>query len=170
MLEVCIGLLGSYEFFDFRLTIVDLRFYQNPKPMTIFQKQPETIRMLIIAAIGVILGFVTYEIVYYLNPFSPKATISWMLAFVIGIARQHALHRYFTFSHKGSYFKSLYRAYVVDVGALLLSTGLNWFLIEILELPHRLVWGICLLATGVISLVFLKRYIFKVPAKSALVN
>ncbi|MEM6717911.1 MAG: GtrA family protein [Bacteroidota bacterium] len=121
----------------------------------------ETIRMLIIALLGVLLGFITYEIVYYLNPFSPKATVSWVLAFLIGVARQHALHRRFTFLHKGSYLKSLYRAYVVDIGALLFSTGLHWFLAEMLGLHHRLVWGICLLLTALISLVFLKKYVFK---------
>ncbi|AXG69892.1 GtrA-like protein [Kordia sp. SMS9] len=117
--------------------------------------------MLIIAVIGAVLGFVTYEIVYYFNPFSPRATISWIFAFIIGIARQHALHRQFTFSHKTSYFKSLYRAYVVDIGALVFSTGLNWLLAEALHLNHRLVWGICLASTALISLVFLKKYIFK---------
>ncbi len=126
-----------------------------------FQKQSETIRMLIIALIGVILGFVTYEIIYYLNPFSPKATVSWIVAFIIGIARQHALHSAFTFSHKTSYFKSLYRAYVVDIGGLVFSTGLHWLLTEMLHLNHRLVWAICLAATALISLVFLKKYIFK---------
>ena len=129
--------------------------------MSFFFKQSETTRLLIIAALGVILGFITYEIVYYLNPFSPKATISWILALIIGIARQHALHRYFTFSHQGSYFKSLYRAYIVDTVGLLFSTGLNWFLAEVLQLHHRLVWGICLLSSALISLVFLKKYIFK---------
>lgn len=126
-----------------------------------FQKQPETIRMLVVAAIGVILGFVTYEIVYYLNPFSPKATVSWVFAFLIGIARQHALHRKFTFSHQTPYFKSLYKAYVVDIGGLVFSTGLNWFLAETLQLHHRLVWALCLAATALISLVFLKKYVFK---------
>jgi putative flippase GtrA len=58
-------------------------------------KQSQTIRMLLVAGVGVVLGFVTYEIVYVLNPFSPKATVSWTIAFVIGIARQHALHRKF---------------------------------------------------------------------------
>ena len=123
--------------------------------------KPETTRMLCIAGIGVILGFITYEIVYYLNPFSPKATVSWTIAFLIGVARQHALHRHFTFLHKTSYFKSLYRAYVVDIGALAFSTGLNWFLIEICHMHHRIVWGICLLTSALISLVFLKKYIFK---------
>lgn len=126
-------------------------------------KQSETIRMLLVALTGVVLGFITYEIIYYINPFSPKGTISWVIAFLIGIARQHALHRYCTFQHKTPYFKSLIRAYVVDVGALFFSTGLNWFLSEILHWNHRIVWVCCLLSTTFISLVLLKRYIFKIP-------
>ncbi|PTX63581.1 putative flippase GtrA [Kordia periserrulae] len=124
-------------------------------------QQSETFRMLIIAGIGVILGFLTYEVMYYVNPFSPKATLSWIAAFVIGIVRQHALHRKFTFSHKGSYVKSLYKAFVVDVGALIFSTVLHLFLVEVLQFHHRWVWGICLLSTALISLIFLKTYVFK---------
>lgn len=131
-----------------------------------FYKLSETLRMLVIATIGMILSLITYEIIYEFNPFSPKATISWIIAFIIGIARQHALHRHFTFSHKTSYFKSLYRAYIVDIGSLVFSTGLNWFLSEILQFNHRLVWACCLVSTALISLVFLKKYIFKTEMNS----
>ncbi|WP_298418326.1 GtrA family protein [uncultured Kordia sp.] len=131
-----------------------------------FYKQSESVRMLCIAILGVIFGFITYEMIYFINPFSPNATISWMFAFVVGIARQHALHRHFTFQHKTSYFKSLYRAYVVDISALLFSTGFNWFLSEILNINHRIVWVCCLLSTALISLVFLKKYIFRTSVNS----
>lgn len=129
-------------------------------------KQSEIFRMFIIAGIGVVLGFLTYEVIYYFNSFSQKATLSWMIAFVIGIVRQHALHRYFTFAHKGSYVKSLYKAFVVDIGALVFSTVLHLFLVEVVHLHHRWVWGICLLSTALISLVFLKVYIFRPVKKS----
>ncbi|WP_298512292.1 GtrA family protein [uncultured Kordia sp.] len=131
-----------------------------------FYKQSENVRMLVIATIGMILSLLTYEIIYYLNPFSPKATISWTIAFIIGTARQHALHRYFTFLHKGSYFKSLYRAYIVDIGGLVFTTGLNWFLSEFLQVHHRFVWACCVAATALIGLVFLKKYIFKPVANA----
>jgi len=126
-----------------------------------FYKQSEFVRMLIIAITGVVIGFFTYEIIYYFNPFSPKGTLSWVVAFIIGVARQHALHRCFTFKYQTSYFKSLYRAYVVDLVALLYSTGLNWFLSGVLNVNHRLTWLCCLLSTALISLVFLKKYVFK---------
>lgn len=129
-------------------------------------KRSEYMRMLIIAVIGAVLGFITYEIIYYLNPFHPKATLSWITAFIIGVARQHALHRRFTFFHKVPYFKSLYKAYVVDLGALLYSSILYWFLSEFLHLDHRLTWVVCLLSTALINVLFLKRYVFKAITKS----
>ncbi|WP_422107375.1 GtrA family protein [Winogradskyella sp.] len=118
--------------------------------------------MLIIALLGVVLGFITYELIYYLNPLSPRATLSWTLAFLIGIWRQHALHRRFTFLNQSPYFESLIKAYIADIGVLVMSTLLNWWLSEILGLSHRLVWFICLIVASMASFVCLKGYVFKV--------
>ena len=117
--------------------------------------------MIIIAFIGALVGLITYEIIYFINPFTPKATLSWGFAFFIGVARQHALHRHFTFLYKTPYWKSLYRAYILDSGVLALTSILNWFLTIILHLHHRLAWVCCLLLTGLISLLLLKQYVFK---------
>ena len=117
--------------------------------------------MIIIAFLGALIGLITYEIIYYLNPFNPRATLSWVLAFLIGVTRQHALHRHFTFLYKTPYWKSLYRAYVLDFGDLIFGAALNWFLTVILHLHHRIAWGCCLLLTALISLLFLKQYVFK---------
>ncbi|QXP61156.1 GtrA family protein [Olleya sp. HaHaR_3_96] len=124
-------------------------------------KGSQYFRILIVAIIGAAFSFFTYEIIFYLNPFSPRATISWSVAFVIGVARQHALHRYFSFQDKRAYFISLYRAYVVDFSGLVFSAALSWFLSQILQFNYRLTWLCCLLSTAVISLVFLKRFVFK---------
>ncbi len=127
-----------------------------------FYKRSEIFRMLIIALLGVVLGFITYELIYYLNPLSPRATLSWTLAFLIGIWRQHALHRRFTFLNQSPYFESLIKAYIADIGVLVMSTLLNWWLSEILGLSHRLVWFICLIVASMASFVCLKGYVFKV--------
>ena len=126
-----------------------------------YTKSQEFVRMLLIALLGVLLGFITYEIIYYFNPFSPRASLSWILAFIIGTARQHALHRHFTFLFKTNYWKSLYRAYVLDFGVLILSSLLNWFLTEILNVHHIIAWGFCLLLTALIDLLLLKYYVFE---------
>ena len=126
-----------------------------------FRKLPENIRMVLVAIIGVLIGLITYEIVYFFNPFEPKATTSWFIAFIIGIARQHGLHRSLTFSYKTVYWRSLIRAYIMYSGSLLIGTGLNWLLTEMMFVNHRIAWACCLLTTALISLLFLKRYVFK---------
>ena len=124
-------------------------------------KSKEFTRMVSIAILGAIIGFITYEIIYYFNPFSPKATLSWILAFIIGTARQHALHRHFTFLFKTHYWESLYRAYILDFGVLVSTSALNWFLTEIIHVDHRLAWFSCLVLTAIIGLIFLKQFVFK---------
>ena len=124
-------------------------------------KSKEFTRMVSIAILGAIIGFITYEIIYYFNPFSPRATLSWILAFIIGTARQHALHRHFTFLFKTHYWESLYRAYILDFGVLVSTSALNWFLTEIIHVDHRLAWFSCLVLTAIISLIFLKQFVFK---------
>ena len=124
-------------------------------------KSKEFTRMVSIAILGAIIGFITYEIIYYFNPFSPKATLSWILAFIIGTARQHALHRHFTFLFKTHYWESLYRAYILDFGVLVSTSALNWFLTEIIHVDHRLAWFSCLVLTAIMSLIFLKQFVFK---------
>jgi putative flippase GtrA len=127
-----------------------------------YQKMPEKVRMVVTAIIGAIIGLITYEIIYALNPLQPRATTSWALAFAIGIARQHALHRWLTFHHNATpYWPSLGRAYVMYSGSAAAGTLLNWVLTVGLGINHRLAWVICLFTTAAISLIFLKRYVFR---------
>ncbi len=118
-------------------------------------------RLIFNACFGAVLGYFTYEIIYWMNPFVPKATSSWMLAFLIGVMRQHALHRYYTFRSTSPYLLSLFRAYLMYSGSLVLGAALNYVLIEILHFHHRIGWIACLLITAAISLFFLKRFVFK---------
>jgi putative flippase GtrA len=122
---------------------------------------PEKARMLVTAVIGAVIGLITYEVIYALNPLQPRATTSWALAFGIGIARQHALHRWLTFTHASPYWPSLGRAYVMYSGSAAAGTLLNWGLTAGLGVNHHIAWVICLLTTAAISLIFLKRYVFR---------
>ncbi len=130
-----------------------------------YRALPELPRMALTALLGALTGLVTYEIIYRLNPFEPRATSSWTLSFLLGVVRQHALHRSLTFSgeadRRGAYWPSLGRAYVLYSGSLLWGTGLSYVLTEGLGLHHRLSWLLCLLSTAAISLVFLKRFVFR---------
>jgi hypothetical protein len=126
-----------------------------------YRAMPEALRIVATAFIGASIGYVTYLVIYAINPFQPRATTSWLLAFLVNVVRQHGLHRWLTFEHHGPYWPSLRRAYVMYSGSAVATTALNWSLTVHLGWNHHLAWVACLFLTATISLVFLKRFVFK---------
>jgi putative flippase GtrA len=125
-----------------------------------YHAMPESFRIVGTALIGSAIGYITYLVVYLLNPIEPRATTSWLIAFLVNVSRQHALHRLLTFGHAGPYWPSLARAYVMYSGTALVTTALNWYLTVHHGVNHNLAWLACLALTGLISIVFLKRFVF----------
>lgn len=134
----------------------------SPEPAGLqrFRRLPETARLAIVAVLGALIGLVTYEIVYFLNPFEPRAPTSWLASFAIGVPRQFSLHRWLTFRSAAPYGPRLARAYVLYSAIALLTTALNWLLVEQLGLPHRLAWLACIATTGLVNLFALKPLVF----------
>lgn len=126
-----------------------------------YHRMPENLRLLVTALLGAVIGLATYEIIYFLNPLQPNATISWALSVTVNIARQHALHRWLTFPNATRYWPSLGRAYVMYSGSAVVTILLNLGLTAGLGLNHRVVWLICTLTTAGISLIFLRRFVFR---------
>jgi hypothetical protein len=125
-----------------------------------FRALPEPIRIVVTAFIGAAVGFATYQLIFAFNPLQPRATTSWLLAFLINIARQHGLHRTLTFPDSGPYWPSLRRAYVMYASTAMATTALNWYLTTLSNLNHNVTWVICMGLTATISLLFLKRFVF----------
>ncbi len=125
-----------------------------------YRKLAENVRLILTALIGAAIGYVTYEIVFFVNPFEPRAPVSWLVAFAISVPRQHALHRWLTFGEAYSYWPSLARAYVFYTTVAAATTGADWFLVEALGWPHRLAWLACIGLTGLSSWLLLKRTVF----------
>ena len=128
-----------------------------------YRALPENVRLVGTAILGALTGFVTYEVLYWLNPFEPRATLAWSAAFLLGVVRQHGLHRWLTFGDQSPYWPSLRRAYVMYSGELVVGTGLDWLLTERLGVHHSLAWFCCLMFTATTSLFFLKRFVFRRP-------
>lgn len=126
-----------------------------------YRGMPEKARMVCTAILGAGVGLLTYELIYLVMPLTPRATISWIVAFIVGVARQHGLHRWLTFSEReNSYWPSLGRAYLMYSAALVVGAVLDWVLTEEVGMHHRLAWLCCLLTTATISLVFLRKFVF----------
>lgn len=126
-----------------------------------FSRLPEKLRIILIAMLGTTIGWVTYELVYFLNPVTEhKATISWAVSFMIDVFRQHGLHTLFTFNHNFSYWNSLGRAYIYYPLTALVGMSANFLLNEHFEIHHRLAWLLCLMIIAGINIFLLKRIVF----------
>ena len=126
-----------------------------------YRSLPEPARIVGTACLGAAIGYVTYLIIFALNPLPWRAPTSWLLAFLVNVTRQHTLHRVLTFSASTAYWPSLGRAYVMYSGTAVATTTLNGYLTVERGLDHNLAWLACIGVTAVISLIFLKRYVFR---------
>lgn len=124
--------------------------------------QPELVRVAVAAAIGTLLAWVTYEIVFALNRLEPRATTSWVIAFIIGIFRQHHLHRNLSFpGFRARYSVSLRREAFASLCVLAASAGLNYLLVTVAGLHHRLAWAFCLTSVAAFEYALMKLYVFR---------
>ncbi|MCA0869974.1 GtrA family protein [Seohaeicola saemankumensis] len=112
--------------------------------------------------IGTFAAFVTYEIVFCLNDIEPRATVSWAIAFVIGMFRQHHLHRVLAFpATRVRYGVSLQREWLSSVLVLIFGLALNYFLTERVGLHHRYAWATCLISVAGLEYGLLKFFVFR---------
>ena len=133
-----------------------------------FRRLPEKLRLAIVAVLGALIGLVIYELIYFINPFQPRAPTSWLASFAIGVPRQYSLHRWLTFDSGVPFGPRLARAYVLYATIAVVTTALNWLLVERLAVPHRLAWLACVTTTGLINAFALKRLVFReAPDRSA---
>jgi len=125
-----------------------------------FARLPEKARLAIVAALGALIGLVTYQLIYWVNPLQPRATTSWLAAFIVGVPRQYSLHRALTFASTAPFAPRLARAYGLYTCVAVVTTSLNWLLVERLAVPHHLAWLVCITTTGLINLFALKPLVF----------
>ncbi len=124
-------------------------------------RRDEPVRVAITATIGTVLALITYEIVFWINWAEPRATMSWVIAFIIGIFRQHHLHRTLSFPQNAlSYGGSLRRDFVASIGIAVLSTGLNFVLTQPAEVHHRIAWASCVVFVAAFEYLLMKFFVF----------
>ncbi len=132
----------------------------RPAWLARFDALPEKARLGVVALVGALIGLATYQLIYWINPVQPRAPTSWLAAFIIGVPRQYSLHRSLTFRSDAPYAPHLARAYVLYACVAIVTTSLNWLLVERLAVPHHLAWLACISTTGAINLFALKPLVF----------
>jgi len=120
------------------------------------------VRLVIVAVLGAAIGYITYEIIYFFVRWEPRSTLSWTLAFLIGVIRQHYLHRRWTFQLFQRPPGSLMRAFILYSGSATTGAAANYVLVNLLGIHHRVAWLVCLLITATFSLIFLKSFVFNI--------
>lgn len=125
-------------------------------------RQNEFVRICIVAGIGTVASFITYEIVFFLNTVEPRATTSWTLSFTIGVFRQHHLQRWLAFPNtRTRYGVSLKREWLASILVLVVSAALNFLCTELMHLNHRVAWAICLIFAAGMEYCALKFFVFR---------
>ncbi len=147
-------------------TVVGLEYVS--KLLTSLRRRPEVVRVVLVGIVGLFLSWVTYEIVFFLVRFEPRATISWFIAYILGIFRQHHLHRLISFPNPPVRYRiSLARDYISGGVLLALSTALNWILNELFDMNYQVVWLICTAFVGLSDYLAMKRFVFRRLKSSA---
>ena len=130
--------------------------------LAVLHARPEHQRVAIVAAFGILASWITYQIVYLVMPFEPRATLSWFFAFALGLVRQHHLHRTISFPGSGvTYATSLRRDAMVGAALVGISTGLNWLLTVRLGIDHQLAWAVCVVTAAALTYAPMKFYVFR---------
>ena len=127
-----------------------------------YHRLPVRARLVLTGILGALLGLITYELLYGLNPFARyRATSSWSANWFFSVWRQHALHRWLTFASSAPYLRSLGRAFAFYAASGVLGAWANFQLVSGLGVNHRAAWFICLCGGGLISLLFLKTFVHR---------
>ena len=125
---------------------------------------PQPARFVLVGILGVVIGWFVYNLLLVLNPIEQyKATTTWVLAYIFGIWQQHGLHRALTFENTVvPYERSLKRSFLAYLVGFLISTPINFTLVEILGFGIQISWGASVLASTLVNYYFLKIFAFEI--------
>ena len=120
-------------------------------------------RYLIVGALGNLIGWVIYNIIFLANPIEwNKATTSWVLSYLIVVAQQHDLHRRMTFQDsEQEYVSSLLNSYFAYSLGLIVSSSANLYFVSVLSLGIQVSWLFSVISSVIVNYFALKRIAFR---------
>ncbi len=119
-------------------------------------------RFFVVGVIGNLIGLAIYAVIFSIVQYEPRAAISWFFSSIVGIWKQHGLHRIFTFTDsREDYFISLLKGYLSYSFMIVSGTSCHWFLVSILGVYHYYSWLITQVIHVAISFLILRRFVFR---------
>lgn len=86
-------------------------------------------------------GFLLYYILYQINLWDAHTAVAaWVVSSIIGNIEAHFMHYKFTFKSTFKYSTSLNRAFWCYTGLLVITTSMEYLLIELWHINHYLAW------------------------------
>ncbi len=131
--------------------------------MTVIITNKELVaRFVVVGVIGNLIGLAIYALIYSTVQLEPRAAISWFLSALVGIWKQHGLHRMFTFTDsRDSYSRSLGKGYLGYSVIITSGTLVHWFIVSILGVYHYYSWFITKAFNLSFSFLVLRKFVFK---------
>ena len=117
-------------------------------------------RFLAVGPVGIGLGALQYELLWWINPLDGlRASSTWLVASLIGVTWVHALHCRFTFrsSARGLWRATIGRAYLLYSASIGLGTFGMWVLVDEIGVPRTPSWFITTALTSLFNFFFLRR-------------
>jgi putative flippase GtrA len=124
-------------------------------------------RFLLVGPVGVVLGMLQYELLWQLNRLDAyRASSTWIVSSVLGIAWVHALHCRFTFRGPGSarWGDTIGRAYLLYASTVAIGSWLMWLLVDEMSVRRASAWLLTTAVTSVLNFVLLRRLLVHRPS------
>tara|TARA_B100000959_G_scaffold244032_1_gene267706 strand:+ start:2040 stop:2519 length:480 start_codon:yes stop_codon:yes gene_type:complete len=102
-------------------------------------------------------SFTLYQILYWANIWDAHTAVSaWVVSNIIGNVEAHYMHYKFTFDSSFAYKASLNRAFWCYTGQLVVTTALEFLMIEIWLINHNIAWLINTCVFGFLNFVLIR--------------
>ena len=127
-----------------------------------FSNKEQVTRFVVVGVIGRLIGLAIYALIYSIVQIEPRAAISWFLSALVGIWKQHGLHRMFTFTEsREPYLRSLGKGYLGYSVIIASGTLVHWFIVSTLGVYHYYSWFITQAFNLSFSFLVLRNFVFK---------
>ncbi len=139
---------------DFRIRVDDVGWSAR----VIFN---EFMKFNIVGCFNSAFAFLLYLMLYQINLWDAHTAVAaWVVSSIIGNIEAHFMHYRFTFKSTFRYAQSLNRAFWCYTSLLVVTTTMEYIMIELWAINHYLAWLFNTCGTGILNIVLIRWFAF----------